>query len=287
MAPETPSLFTWRPAAWLRVTGPDAPAFLQGQFTNDLRLLERQPAIYGLWLNTKGRVIADSFVMPGREKESYAVCSYFSPATVIRERLESFIIADDVQVTDETNEWYGSTESAESAVDFARGDQDVFIFPGRRGLEKSHVERMTRSLAPEASRTAMTAVDMERTRIRAGLPAVPVDIGPGELPNEGGLEQDAISYTKGCYLGQEVMARLRSMGQVRRRLVVVEGAVPPPAHGAPLFQNGKRVGEIRSTVSDGGGFVGFALLSLINLDPTAGLCLAADGAVSIHKAGAR
>ena len=92
----------WRPAAWLRVSGPDAGTFLQGQFSNDLGLLSTRPAVYGLWLNQKGRVLADSFVLKGSTAEEFWVGSYFSSGTAIRERLESHIIADDVVVADES-----------------------------------------------------------------------------------------------------------------------------------------------------------------------------------------
>ena len=60
---ELTAAHVWEPAAWLQVSGPDAFNFLQGQFTNDLRLLEEQPAVYGLWLNEKGKVQGDSFVL--------------------------------------------------------------------------------------------------------------------------------------------------------------------------------------------------------------------------------
>ena len=70
----------------------------------------------------------------------------------------------------------------------------------------------------------------------------------------------AISYTKGCYLGQEVMARLKNLGHVRRRLHIVRGEGEPPAAGAQLFQNERKVGEVRSTARDGRGFVAIAML---------------------------
>ena len=94
------------------------------------------------------------------------------------------------------------------------------------------------------------------------------------LPNEGGLEDVAISYTKGCYLGQEVMARLKNMGQVRRRLHVVLRADPAPAARAPLYQRGVQCGEIRSVASRDGKWAGLAMLRLLQLDPAAGLSLA-------------
>ena len=91
---------------------------------------------------------------------------------------------------------------------------------------------------------------LERQRILAGIPAIPRDIGAGDLAAEGGLDETAISFTKGCYLGQEVVARLKSMGRVRRRLMSVEAmeaAVPPVP--APLHVEERQVGELRSAAS--------------------------------------
>src|SRR3954467_6753383 len=108
---------------------------------------------------------------------------------------------------------------------------------------------------------------MSRRRIAAGIAAVPADVGPGELPNEGGLDAEAISYTKGCYLGQEVMARLKSMGQLRRRLLRVQGIGETyPALPAPVFAGSRQVGELRSAVRNGtGGWTGLAMVSLLQV----------------------
>ena len=96
---------------------------------------------------------------------------------------------------------------------------------------------------------------MERDRIAAGIPAVPQDVGPGDLPNEGGLEDAAISTTKGCYLGQEIMARLKTRGRLRRRLTRVRGTGSVPALPAVLWQAGRKAGELRSAAPEknGGG----------------------------------
>jgi folate-binding protein YgfZ len=117
----------------------------------------------------------------------------------------------------------------------------------------------------------LSAREMERLRITAAIPAVPADLGPGDLPNEGGLEATALSYTKGCYLGQEVMARLKSMGQVRRHLLRVRGTGAVPSLPSPLFHGERRVGELRSAAEDAEGFVGLALVSLMNLPADAAL----------------
>ncbi len=272
---EKREFFAWRPAAWLRVSGADSFTFLQGQFSNDLRGLGAGGAIYGLWLNHKGRVLADSFVLRGKGAEEFWVGSYFSAAAVIRERLEAFIIADDVIVEDETERWAGVTRFGMEEGN--AGGSEAFMFRGRRGVEPCW--EIVGPLGEAELGTPLTAVEMERRRIEAGIPAVPRDIGPGELPNEGGLETAAISYTKGCYLGQEVMARLKSMGQVRRRLLRVKGAGVVPGLPAELFQGERRVGELRSAVADatGTGFVGLALVTLLNLRAGGPLATAAGG----------
>lgn len=286
-----PGLFRYRPACWMRVAGSDAATFLQGQFTNDLRGLESRPAVYGLWLNVKGKVLADSFVLRGRDPGTFWIGSYHSPAALIRERLESFVIADDVTLEDETANWAAvSVMGAEAAARLAGvPEAEGFVFPGRRvatdGLEWVY------PIAAESAVTArlaglpeLTPGDLAQLRIAAGIPVVPMDIGPGDLPNEGGLDADAISYTKGCYLGQEVMARLKSMGRVRRRLLRVRsGADAVPTVPAAVFVAGRNVGEVRSAVADpAGGWSGLALLSLPNITADSTLALEANAVATVQ-----
>src|SRR5580693_9003555 len=103
--PSNTAFHGYRPAAWLRVSGADAAAFLQGQFTNDLREAQGETAVYGLWLDQKGKVLADSFVRRGAAADEYWIGSYFSPGAAIGRRLEDYIIADEVTVEDATAGW--------------------------------------------------------------------------------------------------------------------------------------------------------------------------------------
>jgi tRNA-modifying protein YgfZ len=284
-------IHSYRPSTLLSVTGDDAAAFLQGQFTNELR----QPAgaaVYGLWLNQKGKVLADSHVLRLSENE-FKVASIASAVTVIQPRLEQYVIADDVSLTDETAQAHGlavvgprSGELIRQACggvprpgQFLQSD-GWLVFAGRRtreenfemiGLEKIIVEVKQKLLG--LGGLAATAAEMESARILDGIPSVPPDLGPGDLPGEGGLEDEAISYTKGCYLGQEVMARLKNLGQVRRRLHVIQGPGRPPAELAPLYQGEQMVGQIRSSAVQGNEFAAMAMLSLVNLRPGDGLSL--------------
>ena len=272
----------------LRVTGEDAANFLQGQFTNDLRGLRTTGAVYGLWLNQKGKVVADSFVIAGASAGEFWIVSYHAPAAALRARLEDYIIADDVSVEDVTTECTGLTLLGAGVVAwFAQAPRVGLSFPGRRTSGETlewifPLSEWPNARAQLAGWAEIDGVAMERQRIAAGLPAVPADIGPADLPGEGGLEPVTISYTKGCYLGQEVMARLKSMGQVRRRLQRVRGPGAAPQRPAALWQGGRQIGELRSAVDLAeGGFIGLAMVSLVSWQPAQPLALEVAGAPEI------
>lgn len=290
----------YNPSAVFRISGADANSFLQGQFTNDLG----HPigaATYGLWLNQKGKVLADSFVLRTNTNE-FLVLSSASPAATIRPRLEDYIIADEVEVRDETSAWHAIEVAGSRAAEIAVATfgstpppgtflrvGEALVFNGRASGEPNFIILLPPLLAAEQYRRllragviALDADAVTATRISSRLPAVPEDIGPSDLPNEGGLDEIAISFTKGCYLGQEVMARLKNLGQVRRRLHVVEGRLPMPQPASEVFQNGRRVGALRSMARAGEGFIAFAMLSLIGLDSKAGLSLSPEGPAIIR-----
>lgn len=272
--------------------GEDALVFLHGQFTQELRPGKAQSVAYGLWLNQKGRVLADSTILRVGPQELWLI-SLLTPAKTIQDRLESYIIADDVQMEIPDGDWRAMALVGPTAAEWLAGQIGGlpvpgewtrvgagFVFPGRRGAELSWEWISPDEIPEPAGLSLLSGEEMERMRIRAGIPLVPVDIGPGELPNEGGLEDTAVSYTKGCYLGQEVMARLKAMGQIRRRLLPVRAAGPYRGPlPAPLYQGEKKVGELRSVAADGlGGCVGLALCTLLTMDPAAMLSLEPSGA---------
>jgi len=241
---------------------------------------------YGLWLNQKGKVVADSFVIRAGEDE-FRLISYESPAAELVARLESFIIADDVTVTDETPEWSGVTIFSDASLGEVRSVlAEGFVFAGRRGGEASiewvaPTTRINATLLVLGLGAPLSAEEMEARRIAARIPSVPRDIGPDDLPQEGGLEHDAVSFNKGCYLGQEVMARLHAMGRVRRRLVPAQGRRELPSLPAALYAGEKKIGELRTAVRESDGFVGLAMINLVNAPADGRLALAPDAAASI------
>jgi hypothetical protein len=266
------------------VAGEDAREFLQGQFTNDIRKVSPGNGLYGLWLSQKGRVLADGFIAVGAAEREFWVGSYFSAASVVRGRLEAFIVSDDVTVEDMTGSWMGVSLFGERLGDWlvAEPGEGVF-FRGRRS-ERENWEWVFPNAGWAALRVRLSgapefgSAEMDRRRIAAGIPSVPADIGPGDLPNEGGLEAGVLSTTKGCYLGQEVMARIKSRGIVRRRLVRVAGPGLAPAVPADLWHEGEKVGQLRSAASDlrTGGFTGMAMLPARLLERSKAFALSSD-----------
>jgi tRNA-modifying protein YgfZ len=230
--------------AVVRVTGEDAAAFLQGQCTADLRSVALTDA---LWLNRKGRVLAHTIVSKEADGSFLLLCPHLTAEEVIA-IVTANVIADDVVATDETPAWgrYVVWGAAPAVA-------DAKLFPTRCfGVTAWDVLAPVGAAMPGE---AGSREELEALRIRAGVPAVPADCGANEFPQECGLEA-WVSYTKGCYLGQEVMARIQSMGSLRRILRRVSG---PVVVGQEFkTPEGKNVGVVRSAAGE----VGLALVSV-------------------------
>ena len=231
-------------AAVVRVTGEDTAAFLQGQCSADLRAVALTDA---LWLNRKGRVLAHTVIAKEADGSFLLLCPHLG-ATELIAVVTANVIADDVVATDESALWqkwvsWGASPAIAGAKVFATK---------RYGVAAWDVLTPVGVAAPgELAKLA----ELDALRVAAGVPAVPADCGANEFPQECGLEA-WVSYTKGCYLGQEVMARIQSLGSLRRILRRVSG---PVSVGQELKSpEGKVVGTVRSAAGD----VGLALLSV-------------------------
>jgi folate-binding protein YgfZ len=292
-----------RPAAVLRATGPDAFTFLQSQFSNDLRpALPLRAATYGLWLDRKGKIQADSFILPQAEND-FLLISYYCPVAMVRAHLEAHLIADEVELTDCTGDYsllqsfmmrtesrgadpaYKASPIAEKQVTEQllahfpqglvnwRGGWSGTIF-SRDGFGSSvEVENLVVHLRKRA--TEVGAEVIENIRLMEGAPCVPFDAGPGDLPQEVGLDRHAVSFNKGCYLGQEVMARIQSQGHVNRALwrVMLKNEIAPAKESLPLFAGDIPAGDLRSH----GSKWGFAMLRKKVIVGREGLSLTPNG----------
>jgi len=254
--------FALADTAVVRVTGEDAAAFLQGQCTADLRGVTSTDA---LWLNRKGRVLAHTVVIKESDGSFLLLAPHLAAEALIAV-VTANVIADDVVATDESASWrrwmaWGELPALANARVFATQ---------RYGVPAWDVLTPASVAAP----TNLTDLaKLEALRIHSGVPAVPADCGANEFPQECGLAP-WVSYTKGCYLGQEVMARIQSMGSLRRILRRVESVDGTPlVAGSELSVAGKVVGKVRSAAGPLG-------LALVNLDlPVGVVCAAVSGGV--------
>ncbi len=248
--------------AVVRVTGEDAAAFLQGQCTADLRGVTSTDA---LWLNRKGRVLAHTVVVKEADGSFLLLAPHLSAESLLAV-VTANVIADDVVATDESARWRRWVAWGELPVVAA-----ARVFTTQRyGVPAWDVLTPASATAPG---DLADLAELESLRIHAGIPAVPADCGANEFPQECGLEP-WVSYTKGCYLGQEVMARIQSMGSLRRILRRVESTDGSSlSAGTELTSVGKVIGKVRSAAGPHG-------LALVGLDlPVGTVCAAVTGGV--------
>ena len=259
-------IFPYEMKAHLRVSGEDASDFLQSQFSNDLRPFEPGQATYGLWLDAKGKVVADSWVLC-EGPEHFRIFSEHCLPAVIAEKLERHIIADDVEI-EVLSPAAVVAVVGEAGVPLAGDCKAAIILPGHRSVEPSR-EYVFETVEARDAFVRMNAAEVvsehqiQQLRLQAGVPMVPTEIGPGELPGEGGLEVDAVAYDKGCFLGQEVVARMRNLGKATRGLYFVRGGGRvPECPQALLGDKEKVVGELRTAYPDEDSWIGVALLKI-------------------------
>ncbi|MFT6059308.1 MAG: folate-binding protein YgfZ [Lentimonas sp.] len=272
--------YEYEPAAHLLVTDEDAADFLQSQFSNELRPFDAGRCTYGLWLNVKGKVIADSVVFCEGD-ERFRILSEYSAAAVIAQKLEQHIIADDVEIEAQPTGaalaliGEGAVEALEAvgfpvpAVGTFATVRGVTIYRGRRSLELSFElwSGSAATIAELKARLIELGVDfiprerVQLIRIAAGVASVPSEIGPGDLPGEGALVGNGVSLTKGCYLGQEVVSRMYNLGRPQRGLFQISGSGSAPNDPIALYnEESKKIGELRSAFSTENGWQGVALL---------------------------
>jgi folate-binding protein YgfZ len=215
---ERPLFLDLSARAKLRVTGADRFRFLNGQITNDLRKASETTAIEACVLNAKGKLNAHIFI--SALGESLLINAEPELRETLGARLERYIIADDVQIEDVTDEFSVFHVVSEeppasgsgrivSALRFAATGWDVWS-------DSPHHDAIRDELASEYLFIDSAAADV--MRIEQGLPRWGRELTDQIIPTEANLEQRAIDYQKGCYIGQEVISRIKMSGQTNKRL---------------------------------------------------------------------
>lgn len=260
--------------AYLRFTGPDRVRYLNAILTNDIKGLKENHANLSLFLNPQGHIQA--------EIETHALADklFCVSYAMIRERLipalDKYIIMDDVTLEDQTAECAtlalegpkaaaaiaevtgldaNALEELESRESSVQGIDCRLVrrAPGKAaGLEflfHAHeagaLWEILRWAAEKHGGGPVGYRALNSVRLEQGIPWFGYDFGEKQIPHEAGLQNSHISYTKGCYTGQEIVERVRSRGQVNRARVSLkfEGGEAPAAN-ALLLNEGKEVGYV-------------------------------------------
>jgi folate-binding protein YgfZ len=255
----------------LVITGKDRVAFLNGLLTSDVSKINEDGGQHSALLSPKARVLADLYLY--RQPDSILIDTGNSPASRVKDDLERFIITEDVQVKN------ASTDLVHVTVQGPRSPQVIkeTLRVGVEHLKPLHSTSLGPSTIIARDRTGTIGYDivlpimeaealwqgfllkagdsgvkpvgsraLETLRVEAGYPKYGVDIDQDTIVLEAGFK-DAISFTKGCYLGQEVVARATHIGRVNKQLVKLEIAgTTPPEPRSKLVSSGSESGYTTS-----------------------------------------
>jgi folate-binding protein YgfZ len=234
--------------ATFRLTGNDRVRYLNGQVTNDVRTANAERTLYACVTDLKGKIVADIHVHAGTD------CLLLDAEPDLREilgpRLERYIIADDAELTDITDEcqlWHGFGEACEQGAGSTEHGA-IAVKSNRLGITGLDLWLPSSSSKPQASSPILSAADFETYRILRGIPRYPNELNAGTFPPEAGLDASAMSYTKGCYIGQEILSRIRTTGKMPRTLIrwTADGEVK---QGDEVLLGDKVVGTITSVAT--------------------------------------
>ncbi len=250
----TPAFFDCSRRVKLRVTGADASRFLNGQITNDLRKATATSAIEASILNTKGKLSAHVFVSMD-DDGAFLLDADSELREELPARLERYIIADDVQVEDVTDQFsilHFLGERPAVATSLRTVASERFGSAGWDFWNARVPESELRE--PFAERVAFCDdVCAETFRIERGIPRWGRELTNEIIPVEANLEASSIDYEKGCYIGQEVISRMKMSGQTNKRLCgLVSLSGTPVAAGMRLKEEsdpGKDAGWITSATN--------------------------------------
>ena len=249
----------------LRATGKDAKDYLHRMTTQDLNPLPPGGSAYAAILNAKGHLLADAHVLV----EADGVLLVMDPraAPDARAHLEKFVIMDEVTFEDVSSSLrVVPVVGMESAARLGtRAATPRRISNRRRGVPSvdllvpaEEAEPLRAELVREGA-ADLGAAEMEALRILAGQARFGADMDASRLPMEAGLTRLAISFTKGCYTGQEVVLRATARGHLQRGLVQL--ALPPgAAPGTILSAGGQDVGVVTSVADTPEGRIGLGYL---------------------------
>lgn len=232
----------------VRVTGPDRVSFVHGMVTNDVEGLAVGASCYAALLTAKGAMVGDARVL--KRVEELVLETGAGRGGTVREFLEKYLISEEAET-------FAAPELAVVGLAGPKSAEAVEKIPAdaRLGTLVSPlgVDVLVKRESLEAVRAALAGLPtlsdatLEVLRVERGVPVFGVDMTETTIPLEANLDR-AISLTKGCYIGQEVIARATYRGQMNKRLVGLLLGEVAPEKGTELRKADKKVGWVTSVV---------------------------------------
>jgi folate-binding protein YgfZ len=257
----------------LAISGPDSRSFLQGLITNDIEKVTETNAIYAAFLTPQGKYMFDFFI--SQDGDALLIDCERERLADFMKRLRIYKLRADVNVVDRSNDlsvlacWGDDVANAaglsnEPGSARALGEGTVYVDPrlNHAGLRAVAPTTSSSIEGLKAGAVGQQAYDVHRLSL--GLPQSNEDlIVEKSILLESGLDElNSIDWEKGCYMGQEVTARSKYRGLVKKRLMPVKIEGPVPAAGSIIMAGDKQAGEMRS----GSGALGIALMRLSYLE---------------------
>lgn len=236
--------------AVITISGPDRKTFLHGMVTNEVNTLAPGQSNYALMLNAKGKILADLWVY--MREDDICLVVRDSLGDVAAATLNKFLIMEDAEITDRTQDHSVLTVQGPNAEACVSGMDCIKISASLTGLPgfllvcpKDEAKSVNDAVLHSGASVVEPEV-LESMRIDAGVPIVGRELNDSVIPQEAGLHH-AISFEKGCYIGQEVVARLHFRGHVNRELTrFILECDEAPDEVAVIHHDGKEVGKITS-----------------------------------------
>jgi len=241
--------------AVLRVGGADARKYLQGLITNDIGKAQGAHAIHAGLLTPQGKILFDFFALSAGD--GFLIDVAQDKAAELLKRLVFYRLRAQVEITEEPSlavaaAWGGTPRLPEGAMLYADPRLPEL---GVRILVPKGTDAAELGCAPAPEK------DYHAFRISLGVPEGGLDYGFGDaFPHEALFDQlNGVDFAKGCYVGQEVVARMQHRGTARKRIVPLEGDAPLPAPGTSVEADGIPIGTLGSVSGASG-------LALVRLD---------------------
>ena len=230
--------------AKFRLTGADRVRYLNGQVTNDVRRARSDETLHACVTDLKGRIAAEVFI------HAHEDMLLLDAEPDLREslgmRLERYIVADDVELTDVTDEWHlWHCWSAAGVPPCSECPDQHSAVSARYGAAGRDLWLPAPATTPTFDGLPILADDdLETWRILQKIPRWPHELNAETFPPEAGLESTAMDFAKGCYIGQEVLSRIKTTGKMPREMLAFESSLKVNA-GDELWHD-KLVGKITS-----------------------------------------